>query len=64
MGPGLVNSQTAEVTSVKGDRVTFRIEAVTGERIAALEVLGSSGVSSREAEKPKEALQSGEGRPP
>ena len=41
-----------------------RLEAATGERIAALEALGASKAGSIGTEKQTEALHSGEGRPP
>ncbi len=54
----------AELVTDDARALCERLEAATGERIAALEALGTGKAGSIGAEKQTEALHSGEGRPP
>ena len=54
----------AELVTDDAKALCERLEAATGERIAALEALGASKAGSIGTEKQTEALHSGEGRPP
>ena len=47
----------AELVTDDAKALCERLEAATGERIAALEAIGADKVESREAEKPNEAAQ-------
>ena len=54
----------AELVTDDAKALCERLEAATGERIAALEALGAGKAGSIGTEKQTEALHSGEGRPP
>ena len=54
----------AELVTDDARALRERLEAATGERIAALEALGAGKAESIGAERSKEALHSGEGRTP
>ena len=73
--PALTNQKTlyveisrardrAELVTDDAKTLRERIEAATGERIAALEAFGAGKAESIGAERSKEALHSGEGRAP
>ena len=54
----------AELVTDDAKALCERLEAATGERIAALEAIGAGKAGSRGTEKQTEALHSGEGRSP